>query len=156
MEKCPLENLRTLFLNKTIKSYLFHTVTLSNMYGCNGLLLRCCRFSLFANTKSALGYSCFYLLSGGLHHVHCKQSPKQRQASPDKTGLSNIRSLASLFPLVSFSMEHHKQAWLIDTSVPAAVYWWCFLGAKAKRKFPFRHSSSWARMLRKGATVWSF
>lgn len=124
------------------------------MYGSNGLLWRCCRFFLFANIKSALGCSRFSLLSGGLHHANCKQSPKQRQASPDKTGLSNIRSLASLLPLVSFSMEHHKQAWLIDTSALAAVCCRCFLGVKVKRKFPFRRGSSWARMLCKGATFW--
>lgn len=48
------------------------------------------------------------------------------QANPKKAGLSSIRSLASLVPLVSFSMKHHRLAWLVNMSVLCAVYW-CYI-----------------------------
>lgn len=60
---------------------------------------------IFASPSSVLDYimriaSC--LLSNG------------EQVSPKKARLSDIRSLGCLFSLVSFSAEHHRQAWLVS------------------------------------------
>lgn len=75
------------------------------------------------------------------------------QASPKKAGLSSIRSLASLVPLVSFSMKHHRLAWLVNMSVLYAVYW-CYIAVAVGAEESWNFQLPFGAAIVQGLPLW--